>query len=81
MKRKSSAVKKSTAPRQKIHHPEVIVNLVREDGNAFSILVHVKRTLRRANVPQAEIDSFFTEATSGDYDHLLQTVMKWVTVK
>jgi len=29
-------------------------------------------------VPQDEIDAFFAEATSGDYDHLLQTTMRWV---
>jgi hypothetical protein len=25
-----------------------------------------------------KVDSFFAEATSGDYDHLLQTTMAWV---
>lgn len=27
-----------------------------------------------------EIDQFRKEATSGDYDHLLQTCMRWVDV-
>jgi hypothetical protein len=27
-----------------------------------------------------ELAAFTTEATSGDYDHLLQTVMRWVDV-
>jgi hypothetical protein len=34
--------------------------------------------LRAAGVPQEEVDAFFAEATSGDYDHLLQTTMAWV---
>ncbi len=34
--------------------------------------------LKRAGVPQAERDAFFVEATSGDYDHLLATAMRWV---
>jgi hypothetical protein len=34
--------------------------------------------LRRAGVPQEEIDQYFAEATSGDYDYLLQTTMRWV---
>jgi hypothetical protein len=25
-----------------------------------------------------KIDAYFAEATSGDYDHLLQTTMRWV---
>ena len=85
MKRKPQRTKKTTKaqklPIQEIRHPEVIVNLVGEDGNAFSILGRVRKQLRQANVPQAEIDAFFAEATNGDYDHLLRTVMTWVTVE
>jgi hypothetical protein len=29
-------------------------------------------------VPSEEIDAYFAEATSGDYDHLLHTTMAWV---
>ena len=36
------------------------------------------KALRRAKVPKAEIDAFMAEATSGDYDHLLATVMATV---
>jgi hypothetical protein len=34
--------------------------------------------LRAAGVPSEEIDTFSTEATSGDHDHLLHTTMDWV---
>jgi hypothetical protein len=30
--------------------------------------------------PEAEIEEFLAEATSGDYDHLLQTVVRWVSI-
>lgn len=48
------------------------------DGNAFAILGAVSQAMRRANVSQTEIEEFRKEATSGDYNHLLMTVMKWV---
>jgi hypothetical protein len=34
--------------------------------------------MRRAGVPKEERDEFAREATSGDYDHLLQTCVRWV---
>ena len=59
-------------------YPDVQVQLSGEDGNAFAILGRTAGALRRAGVPQEEIDQYFAEATSGDYDHLLQTTMRWV---
>lgn len=59
-------------------HPNVNVQLVGEDGNAFSILGRVKAALRKAGISKNEQDAFLDEAMSGDYDHLLQTVMGWV---
>lgn len=63
-----------------IKYPEVNVSLVGEDGNAFSILGRVQKALRRAGVPKEELDAYFAEATSGDYDHLLRVTMDWVEV-
>jgi hypothetical protein len=59
-------------------HPDIQVQLSGEDGNAFAILGRTAAALRAAGVPQEEIDAFFAEATSGDYDHLLHTTMAWV---
>jgi hypothetical protein len=59
-------------------YPDVQVQLTGEDGNAFAILGRTAGALRRAGVPQAEIDEYLAEATGGDYDHLLQTTMGWV---
>jgi hypothetical protein len=64
-----------------VKYPHVIVQLRGKDGNAFSIMAVVVRALRRAGVPKEEIDTFTKEATSGDYDHLLRTVMKTVEVR
>lgn len=69
-----------------IRYPEVTVELTGIDGNAFVIMGAVKRELGRylrdkvnAGERARIIDEFYAEATSGDYDHLLQTCMKWVT--
>lgn len=61
-------------------YPQIKVKLTGYDGNAFAILGRVKRALREAKVPQEEQDKFMQEATSGSYDHLLQTCMSWVEV-
>jgi hypothetical protein len=64
-----------------VKYPQVKVRLVGEDGNAFSILARTRREMGKQKVSEEEIQSFLKEATSGDYDHLLQTVMKWVTTR
>ncbi|MDA8874751.1 hypothetical protein N9H78_03665 [Winogradskyella sp.] len=38
------------------------------------------KALRRVGVSKEEQDAYFAEATSGDYDHLLSTTMKWVSI-
>lgn len=63
-----------------VRHPEVEVKLTERDGNAFAIMGAVRRELSRAGVPSTEIEEFTTEATDGDYDHLLRTCMRWVNV-
>jgi hypothetical protein len=47
-----------------------------DDGNAFSILGKAQRAARQAGWTKEKLDAFRTDAMSGDYDHLLQTVMK-----
>lgn len=61
-------------------YPHATVDLIGEDGNSFSIIGRVQQALRRAKVDRGEIDAFTKEAMSGNYDHLLQTVMEWVSV-
>lgn len=61
-------------------YPNIKVQLTGEDGNAFFILGKVGKALKRAGLPQAEVDAFYSEAKAGDYDHLLGTAMRWVEV-
>jgi len=62
-------------------YPNISVKLVGTDGNAFAILANMKSALRKHKVSGEDIEAFLEEAMSGDYDHLLQTCMKWVNVE
>jgi hypothetical protein len=64
-----------------VKFPDVEVKLVGEDGNAFAILGRVQKALKRGGASQEEVAEFMREATSGDYDNLLQVVMRWVEVE
>ena len=56
------------------------VKLIGKDGNAFSILARGKKSLKEAGKSE-EIEKFITEAKSGNYEHLLQTMYKWFDVE
>lgn len=64
----------------KAKYPRVKVQLVGKDGNAFAILGHVIDKMREAKLTDEQRTEFYMEATSGDYNHLLQTVMKYVNI-
>ena len=59
-------------------YPNVCVALLGEDENAFAIVERVQRALREGGVPAAEVKAFTVEACSGDYYHLLETVLRTV---
>lgn len=61
-------------------YPDVEVELIGQDGNAFMVLGLVSKALKRAGVPKAEVDEYMKEAMSGDYDNLLQVTMQYVEV-
>lgn len=63
-------------------HPltNAVVKLIGENGNAFAILGRVRRGILHSDRPELA-DEFIMEATSGDYDHLLATCMRYVTVE
>lgn len=63
-----------------IKYPDIEVQLTDTDGNAFAIMGAVTRALKRHGVPVEEITAYEEESTSGDYDNLLQTAMRWVSV-
>jgi hypothetical protein len=56
------------------------VQLVGEDGNAFMIIGRVTKALRKAGNPKEVIDSFTSQATAGDYTHLLAVAMEFADV-
>ena len=66
------------------HSGEIIdkptVTLAGEDGNAFTIIGKCMKALKQ-NVGIEIAKQFQSEAMSGDYDHLLQTAMKYCNVK
>lgn len=61
--------------------PRPVVKLTGTDGNAFAVLGLTKNALRKAGASQEHVAKFMTEAMSGDYDHLLATVMEYVEVE
>ena len=63
-----------------VRYPDVHVWLTGEDGNALAVIGRCAEAARRVGVAPAEIFAFRAEATSGDYDKVLQTCMKWFDV-
>ena len=54
-----------------------VLKLVGEDGNAFAILGRARQVALKNGLDWKTIQA---EAMSGDYDHLLQTMMKYFKV-
>ncbi len=54
---------------------KVKLNLVGLDGNAFSLMGAFSQAARRQGWNQEEIKVVLDECVSGDYDHLLQTLI------
>lgn len=62
-------------------YPEITVRLTGENGNAFNILSICLKAMHQSGLSQEERDAFYAETTSGNYDHLLATCMKWFEVE
>lgn len=56
------------------------LQLVGQDGNAFVIMGLAQSAARKAGWTKEQIQEYLDEAKSGDYDHLLQTTMKYFDV-
>lgn len=67
--------------RNGVKYPEIHVQLVGLDGNAFSIIGRCLTVMRKAGLSKEEREVFRKEATNGDYDHLLATCMKWFNIE
>lgn len=57
------------------------VTLTGENGNAYNIMGLCFRAAKKAGWDQERIDALQHEMTSGDYDHLLQTAMRYFDVE
>lgn len=57
--------------------PNVKVELVGQDGNAFAIMGRAINAARKAGVSKEDIEQYRQEAMSGDYNHLLVTTMDY----
>lgn len=55
---------------------QVTLDLVGVDGNAFAILSAFQKQAREEGWTKTEILAVIQEAKMGDYDHLLQTIIK-----
>ena len=71
-------------------YPDIEVQLTGEDGNGFFIAARVRTAIRNhlfrvdgwdRSEASDEALSFFNEALSGNYEHLLDTCQRWVTVR
>lgn len=58
--------------------PALDVDLVGKNGNAFSILARVREAMRDAGWTKYEIKEYINEATSDDYNHLLQVTLRYI---
>jgi hypothetical protein len=66
----------------KVKFPEVEVQLSGEDGNAYAIMGAVQKAMRKAEIPQHEIEAYLTRSMSSQsYDELLQVAIATVTVR
>ena len=62
-------------------YPDITVQLVGKDGNAFSILGRCRRAMKQAGLSETEINEFTKETTNGDYNHLLATCTEYFNVE
>ncbi len=62
-------------------YPDITVTLTGQDGNAFAVLGRCREAARDAGLSDEEIATFTDEAMAGDYDHLLQTAMRWFEIR
>lgn len=62
-------------------YPDITVTLTGQDGNAFAVLGRCREAARDAGLSEDDIANFMAEAMAGDYDHLLQTAMRWFEIR
>lgn len=66
---------------KKIVNKTVNLDLVGTDGNAFAIMGAFRRQARKEHWTPEDIEAVLNEAQSGNYDHLLATIINHCEVK
>jgi hypothetical protein len=56
------------------------IDLSQVDGNAYAIMGAAQRILKQAGATPEEISEYLKESMSSDYEHLVETVGKWLVV-
>lgn len=64
---------------KQVTEKRVVMELVGMDGDAFAILGNFQHAARKQGWQREEIEQVIEEATSGDYNHLLATIMNHTT--
>ena len=54
----------------------LVIELTGPTGNAFYILGAARKAWREAGVDEGTVESYVEEATSGDYENLLEVVKR-----
>jgi hypothetical protein len=62
----------------RIKYPYVTMKLAGQNSNPLAILGRAERVMRRAGVPQDEIDDYRLNAPAGDYRHILKLTLETV---
>jgi len=60
---------------------KIELDLSELDGNAFSLMGAFQKQARREEWTQEEISFVLDECKTGDYDHLVQTLIKYTNWK
>lgn len=64
-----------------IKHPEIVVQLVGQDGNVFNLMGIVANALRKNGFGE-EVQEFITDVTSSkSYHEALAVMIRWVDVR
>lgn len=53
-------------------------NLVGTDDNAYNVMGYTATAMRRAGFSKEDIEMMYSEATSGNYNHLLYVCMGYI---
>jgi hypothetical protein len=69
-----------TLSNPQVKYPDIEVQLTGINGNAFNIIGVCQGAMRRAKCTQEQMKEFVDEAMAGDYDHVLQTCLKYFDV-